>query len=411
MEKQVRSLIVPEYLTRFACTGSKCEDNCCAAGWRIDIDRTTYEKYMKIQDKHWKQRFNMHLNVAANTSDSQCAVLKMDKHGACPFLSEEGLCQVQFGLGTGYLSDICACYPRVTYVFNGQYERAGTISCPEMARLVLLNPQPLRRVMIEEALTERCSIRLNSNIKSDAFSVYQWREIAVNILQSRMYSMDERMVILGVFMDRISKLITSKQWKLIAPLMDGTRESLVSGRPKELHFAISSEERSRLQFLILNKLMDIRLSQKVSSKSYLECYEAFVAGLTDTRRVALDKIVHAYREAYSRYYRPFEQKNEYIFENYAVNYVYKNLFPYNGYPNPFDEYILLALHYSLIKIHLVGMSGYYRESLSREHVIKLMYSFSRTVEHNWKYLEEILTMLKDSGNAHMTCMAALIVYS
>ena len=73
-------------------------------------------------------------------------------------------------------------YPRVTYVFNGQFERAGTISCPEIARLALLDPQPMRRVEVEEAVTERCSIRLNSNVKADAFPIDRWREMVVGIL-------------------------------------------------------------------------------------------------------------------------------------------------------------------------------------------------------------------------------------
>jgi lysine-N-methylase len=55
----------------------------------------------------------------------------------CPFM-EEKLCGIQKTLGEDKLSDTCATYPRNNRLLGGQHEQSLTLSCPEAARLALL---------------------------------------------------------------------------------------------------------------------------------------------------------------------------------------------------------------------------------------------------------------------------------
>ena len=39
------NMFIPKYMADFKCIGSECVDTCCA-GWDINIDENTFEKYV-----------------------------------------------------------------------------------------------------------------------------------------------------------------------------------------------------------------------------------------------------------------------------------------------------------------------------------------------------------------------------
>ena len=41
------NMFIPKYMLTFKCIGSACTDTCCA-GWDINIDEDTYEKYKDL---------------------------------------------------------------------------------------------------------------------------------------------------------------------------------------------------------------------------------------------------------------------------------------------------------------------------------------------------------------------------
>jgi lysine-N-methylase len=99
-------------------------------------------------------------------------------------------------------------------------------------------------------------------------------------------------------------------------------------------------------------------------------------------------------------------EHEYILENYLVNYVYKNLFPL-GRKSVSEDFIMLVVHYSMIKLILIGMSRHHK-GLTTELVIKVIQSFAKTVEHNNGFLDKVYSILEEEGFATMGHMAILI---
>ena len=101
-------------------------------------------------------------------------------------------------------------------------------------------------------------------------------------------------------------------------------------------------------------------------------------------------------------------EHEYILENYLVNYVFKNLFPLSGEKRIFDNYVMLIVHYAMIKLLLIGMAGYHKENFSVDHVLKLIQSFAKTIEHNNAYLKNVSDLLRANKFNTMPYMAILI---
>lgn len=407
-----RPLLIPQYMRRFKCIGSQCEDNCCFGFWRVSIDHDTYRKYRRITDTELRQELDSCIKRnRSQSSERNYARIKMDPGKACPFLNEESLCRIQLRLGEEFLSDICVTYPRVANLVNNVLEKSATVSCPEAARLALLNPEEMEFDELVEPVETRNII--NRQIDTHGLAVakraerYFWelRIFTIQVLQNRNYSLAERLIILGMFYHRVQNQIEAGQVEEI-PHIIARYTNLIAGDELRAELAAIPAQVT-IQMQLMKELADERMVKGVSSRTYLECFAQFLLGVQYTEEATVDEVAARYQEAEATYYRPFMAGHEYILENYLVNYVFKNLFPLGGGKNLFDNYVMMVVHYALIKMHLIGMAAFNR-GLTEEVVIKLIYSFARAVEHNPPYLRHVLRLLKDNGYDTMAYMAILI---
>jgi len=152
-------------------------------------------------------------------------------------------------------------------------------------------------------------------------------------------------------------------------------------------------------------LIEYRLKDGLSSERYLECLKEMIEGLSLDHEKSIETI-EKYKIAHDTYYATFMTENDYILENYLVNYVFKNLFPYDQ-QNLFDSYVILIINFALIRMHLVGMAQTHK-GLSFDLVLKLIQSYSKTIDHNESYLVNVIGSLKESGYSTMAHMATLI---
>jgi len=406
-----RPLLTPQYMRRFMCIGSQCEDTCCF-GWRVNIDRATYRKYRRVTDPELRQELDSCIKRnRSQPGEQNYARIKMDRGKACPFLNEESLCRIQLRLGEEFLSDICVTYPRVANLVNNVLEKSATMSCPEAARLALLNPDEMEFDELTEPVETRNII--NRQIDTHGLAVarraerYFWelRIFTIQVLQNRNYSLAERLIVLGMFYHRVQNQIEAGQVEEI-PHIIARYTNLIAGDELRAELAAIPAQVT-IQMQLMKELADERMVKGVSSRTYLECFAQFLLGVQYTEEATVDEVAARYQEAEATYYRPFMAGHEYILENYLVNYVFKNLFPLGGGKNLFDNYVMMVVHYALIKMHLIGMAAFNR-GLTEEVVIKLIYSFARAVEHNPPYLRHVLRLLKDNGYDTMAYMAILI---
>jgi lysine-N-methylase len=127
----------PQYAKRFRCIGADCEDVCCL-GWDVTIDRATYQKYESLPTM--RPRLQECFTILSE-SESGHARINLDSSNRCPFLAQDRMCTIHRDLGESYLSQTCTSYPRVSRRIDGLMEKPLMLSCPEAARLVLLEPE------------------------------------------------------------------------------------------------------------------------------------------------------------------------------------------------------------------------------------------------------------------------------
>jgi len=124
--------IAPDYYEEFKCIADKCRHNCCI-GWEIDIDEDTYEYYCSLGGELGEK---LKKNISVSESGA-CFVL--DEAESCPFLCENGLCELITALGEGALCQICADHPRFRTYLSDRTEIGLGLCCEAAARLILTN--------------------------------------------------------------------------------------------------------------------------------------------------------------------------------------------------------------------------------------------------------------------------------
>lgn len=412
MDRNTRITLMPQYMKNFQCIGASCEDSCCM-GWKVIIDNSTYKKYQSLKDLELSPLLKKSITRnRSNSSKENYAKIKMKEDNSCPFLNAEKLCSIQLKRGPEYLSNVCAAYPRIMNKVDASTEISGTISCPEIARLALLNPNLMEFDECYEDINIREKLVVNNfDTKNDQLAnmpgKYFWeiRIFTISILQNRKIELWERMIVLGLFYNKLQDYIDNCKVDLIPDLIlyysDFDYQEII----KESLDSIKANE--NIQINILANLAEKKFLGGVSGERYIECFQAFINGLHFTENSTVEEIAQNYSKAYFNYYQPFMRNHEYILENYLVNYVFKEMFPFNGYKSIFDSYMMLVIHYSLIKMHLIGMSAFHK-GLNIDLVIELIQSLGKNTEHNKAYLLDIQSYMVENKYNSLAYMAILI---
>ena len=124
----------PAYYAHFRCLGGSCPDTCCQ-DWDIVLDEKTIADYRAAPPP-----LSARLKASLTTDQDGDTCFRLDEHGRCTMLTEDGLCAIQKEWGEAHLCGHCAAYPRFIEEFGCLTESSLALSCPEAARLLLESP-------------------------------------------------------------------------------------------------------------------------------------------------------------------------------------------------------------------------------------------------------------------------------
>lgn len=407
MKTKITETLNPEYVKEFSCIGAACEDTCCS-GWRVDIDEDTYKKYKRVKNPKIKFRLDKDIiRNRKNPTKSNAAKMKMIS-GSCSFLNKDGWCDIQINLGEDFLCNTCSVYPRRFNKVNNVIEQSLSVSCPEAARLILSNKDGITFEQGQEILSNK-EASIIINISEDKIThwkdfIHEYRYLTILILQNRNYSLEERLLILGMLYNEIDERVRNSNLTDIPDILGQYLKSVEDNTFKGAFTDLTS--RIDIQLKLAREFLVLRLNQTITSSRYLECSRAMMLGLNIEKGVSDEEVIKNYEYSYNEFYEPFIKTHGYMLENYLVNYVFKNCMPIDCIA-PFESYSRMILHFALIKIHLVGMANHYK-GLDSNILIKLVQSLSKTFEHNANYFEKVIELIKENSILDLTYMSILI---
>ncbi len=163
---------IPDYYKEFQCIADKCEDTCCA-GWQIVIDKKSLKKYRRVKGhfaRRLRRSIHWHKGIFKQSADKRCA-----------FLNEQNLCDMYAALGEKSLCKTCKRYPRHVEEFENVREITLSVSCPEVARILLNKKEPVSFLSFERGGDEEYE-----DFDPFLFSeLVEAREVMLRILKDR----------------------------------------------------------------------------------------------------------------------------------------------------------------------------------------------------------------------------------
>lgn len=182
---------IPDYYKEFHCIAGDCEDTCCA-GWKIVADETSLRKYRQVKGPFRKKMMR--------SVDWEEKTFQQDQEKRCAFLNEKNLCDLYTALGRDSLCRTCRLYPRHIEEFEDVREITLSVSCPEVAKILMNRKEPVNFISKEETDEEEYDYE-----EFDPFLYSQLvdaREVLLKIAQNRDLPLDVRIgLIYGVAHD------------------------------------------------------------------------------------------------------------------------------------------------------------------------------------------------------------------
>ena len=178
--------VYPNYYNKFSCIADKCKHSCCI-GWEIDIDEDTMDIYNSLNTPMGEK--------IRNNIEGDIPHFKLTKDERCPFLNEQGLCDIILECGDGAISDICYLHPRFSNFYSSFTETGLGLCCEEAVRIVLSE-------------TEKFNIAVPAGIKltKKEKDFFEKRQQIFDVLQDRNKSIAERFLALGEFKFNLNNL-------------------------------------------------------------------------------------------------------------------------------------------------------------------------------------------------------------
>ena len=168
----------PSYYSSFACIGGKCTHTCCA-GWEIDIDEDTLERYRAMQGPTG-ELIRSHIDESGETP-----CFRMTEENRCPFLNPDGLCSLIISEGENVLCQICTDHPRFRNFFADSEEIGLGMCCEAAVRLILTWPEPVDLELIDDD-------GYDDPESEEEQELLDLRDQLISSVQSRMHPVAER---------------------------------------------------------------------------------------------------------------------------------------------------------------------------------------------------------------------------
>ena len=393
-------LIRPTYSERFRCIGPDCEDTCCQ-GWGVPVDRAAYEKYQILPASPLRTLLDASIVLTPSGGDDSkpdiFATMRMTGSNRCSLLSTERLCHIQSACGEEFLPHTCATYPRIVHSIGGIEEKALTLSCPEAARLVLLDPNLLDR----NSRTIREPFASESAEGSD--ELRRWfrsiREIVVDLVGNHDYPLWQRLFLIGVFCRRLEAIAQGTPACPPASYFNEFTAMVKSGALRTAMDTLPADDARQLDMVL--RVAGMLLHRSNVHARFADCVQAFTSGIGNSPTATLASLIARYTLSHDRYYAPFFERHPHIFENYLINTIFRCEFPFGRSgrqagtaPSPWREFARLTAKFALTKGLLIGVAGHHGEAFCAEHVVHTVQAASKHFEHHAEFLDEAHTLLK-----------------
>ena len=417
MVKFTPQSLAPRYMQAFQCIGPQCEETCCN-GWQVPIDKRTFQKYRGISIQPIAGLLHKHIVRNEKPQAASFAHIELTPEGHCPMQDAQRLCRIQSTLGADHLSDTCNHYPRAFLHDGDAVTTYASLSCPQAARLALLDPQAMEMGTMPLAFPNASVIPFAATLaapvqgRSDPVQLHARliRDCLATIVRYPGLSASQALLVCGIIVRRLAEQIRSAPDAAAAeaaviPTLTRFMDAAALERSRQLIDELQTPQAARITLL---KEVTAMYVQEVSGRlSFRTRIADAMAGLghgqTDDAGMQ-----ERYAAAEREWFAPFDAAHPHILKNYLLNDLGKSLFPAGTVQTIEADLMNLTVRFALIKLYLIGQAAKHREAFGEADCVGTVYTFVRNIEHNPKFLPQVMQLMADKGFVNLATLATLV---
>ena len=393
----------PQYVKDFKCDGSKCNARCCK-DWSIFIDTKTHEQYSQIEPPADAAEILSHMTF----NDERKEYLVTMRDGKiCPFLNENNLCRLQLTYGEKFLSVTCSSFPRRTLNFGKFFERSLVLTCPVAAELILLTDEPIKFEFVEvpekvHSNDGKISIAPVDTSQGFVDIMLEIQIAMISIMQERTLTIDQRLIVLGFFLDRLDELFANKSVTVeqLDEMLNALKKLLAAYESKDFlshnvprMLEVVNFNAKKFIVLMLELIESLYGDKTQGKETILDLVAATLGIVPDERgQVSAAKIAATYESlAYAR--KAFSAERATFMENYLVNELFLTCFPWKFTESLAKNYGVFVATYKLFE--LITFSAQRQNFVGKENLLLLTGWFLSSADHSDEFGKKVLELASD----------------
>ncbi len=397
----------PQYVGKFKCDGSKCDAHCCQTGWNILIDSETYNKYKQLDSPEIISHIKFH-------DDRKEYFIAFDRKKYCPFLNENKLCSLQLKYGEKFLSRTCATYPRITNNFEYFFERALILSCPVAAEMILFERKPMQFEFVElpeeiHSLNGKLFFQVIQSTEELRRHLIEIQAAMISILQERTLSIDQRLIVLCFFVDKLGEIFSNFDENALTKLIAAyeSKNFLTEQVPLMIQtITFNAEKFIQLMRKLLDSVYDGEDAfDTARDKKFLGAFvDIFKLNPAEKNAVPVSTVV-------KNYYSLVEERKKFLadyatfLENYLVNELFLSIYPWRFEGSPLQNFAAFVTEYKLFE--LITFSASFKNLDDKKTLLEMTSWFTTRFDHVNEYKQRIFSFIANR-NEPFSLMESLL---
>lgn len=374
---------IPEFALSFNCNPKLCNDKCCNKFNMVYISEKNYKAILACKNSKIKEIAEKHvkINEEANTKFEYAYI---EPNGNCAFLDENEGCLIKSIMGEQHMGDPCSTYPKVYISIGGELDIGVSPCCPLILKEMLNLKSGVKFTKIQRNLNKDFTGRKYQDVyKRYEQFIPQLKQLAIKTMQNKNFTIPERLLIMQTLFNHLDYLFDKKDPKRDKFLKIYTNDL----SNEECTTLLKEFQTTYKEQFILSYLIYMHVFHPQKESKLKELFE-FISEFSDDVEISnMDETVKKYKEAYEKYYKPFEEKYGYKIENLLVNECFRNAIPFLYFRNMSDSVLFLTIYYSIIKFLICMDSLKTQSEISEERAFDLIYEVVKKFEAVEHYYE------------------------
>ena len=232
--------------------------------------------------------------------------------------------------------------------------------------------------------------------------LWEGRDLSIELAQFKEIPIWKRLILLKIIEEKLQILIDESKYNELNNTIVNLTNIITNYDVIKSLDNINKVNRIKIQFI--HMILQRRANYGKTNNRFWEILDDFNYLFGDKNETDILEILDIKENKFNEYFK----KYEYIFENYIVYNLYNYYMQVLSTRDLNKVILILILKYSIIKILLLAKWNKNGEELNKKDIIDVLYSFSRIMEHNDGFINDLYIDIKKEEYDSLAYLTILV---